>query len=193
MDSARRQRRIVRAATVAVAASSLGLSGAILASPAFADEEHAFTIDIKDPEPVAPGTEGLITYELTNVGDKATDGVLINVSLPPDVVLNFDPAHCQKTGSNPEGGDLVSCNFSNEVGKFAPGETKTSQASYTVTADAPESTSLGEAGALAVPLENGEPTEDWTDLEGAHVDRAEITTAAGSAGAWDQLKGLFGF
>lgn len=192
MDSARSRRRIARASTVAVAATSMGLTCAVLASPAFADEEHAFTIEIQEPEAIAPGTEGRITYELTNVGDKATDGVLINVSLPPDVVLNFDPAHCQKTGSNPEGGDLVSCNFSNEVGKFAPGESKTSEASYTVAADAPESASLGEVGALAVPLEDGEPTEDWSDLEGSHVDKAEITTSEGSAGAWGGLKGLFG-
>jgi hypothetical protein len=193
VDSARSRRRIARAASVFVATAALGCTGTVLASPAFADEDHAFTLDIQDPEPIAPGTEGLITYELTNNGGEATDGVLINVSLPPDVVLNVDPAHCQKTGSNPEGGDLVSCNFSNEVGKFAPGETKTSEASYTVAADAPASASLGEVGALAVPVEGGEPTEDWSDLEGSHVDQAEITTSAGgSAGTWDQLKGLFG-
>jgi hypothetical protein len=193
VDLARGRRGIARAATVAVAAAALGTGATILASPAFADEDHSFRIDIQEPDPVAPGTEGLITYRLTNTGDEATDGVLINVSLPPDVVLNFDPLHCQKTGSNPEGGDLVSCNFSDGFGAFAPGETKTSQASYTVAADAPESASLGKAGALAVPLENGEPTEDWTDLDGPHVDEAEITTSEGSAGAWDQLKGLFGF
>lgn len=193
MDSVRSRRRIARVAAVAGATASMALSGALLASPAFADEEHAFTLEIQEPQPIAPGTEGRITYELTNRGDEATDGVLINVSLPPDVVLNFDPAHCQKTGTNDEGGDLVSCNFSNEIGKFAPGESKTSEASYTVAADAPESTSLGEVGALAVPLEQGEPTEDWSDLEGSHVDQAEITTSAGSAGTWDQLKGLLGF
>ncbi|MFC5232522.1 hypothetical protein [Pseudonocardia zijingensis] len=170
----------------------MALGGTILASPAFADEEHAFTLEIQEPDPVAPGTEGLITYELTNGGDEATDGVLVNVSLPPDVVLNFDVTRCQKTGTNEEGGDLVSCNFSDEFGKFAPGESKTSQASYTVAADAPESTSLGEVGALAVPLEKGEPTEDWSDLSGSHVDTAEITTGAGSAGTWDQLRGFFG-
>jgi hypothetical protein len=193
VNSARSRRRIARAATIAVAATSACFASAVFSSPAFADEEHAFELEIQEPEPIAPGTEGLINYQLTNVGDKATDGVLINVSVPPDVTLNFDANHCQKTGTNPEGGDLVSCNFSNELGKFAPGETKTSQASYTVAADAPESASLGKVGALAVPLEEGEPTEDWTDLEGSHVDQVEITTGAGSAGPLDQLRSFFGF
>jgi hypothetical protein len=188
-----RSRRIARAVAVTVVTASACLSGALLASPAFAAEEHAFEIDIQDPEPIAPGTEGLITYDLTNTGDEATEGVLINVSLPPDVVLNFDATQCQKTGQNAEGGDLVSCNFSNELGRFAPGESKTSQASYTVAADAPESASLGKVGALAVPVENGEPTEDWSDLEGSHVDQAEITTASGSAGPVEQLRSFFGF
>jgi hypothetical protein len=193
VNSARSRRRIARAATVAVAATSMALGGALLASPAFADEDHAFTLDIKDPEPIAPGTEGLITYELTNTSDKAVEGILINISLPPDVVLNADPNHCQKTDTNAEGGDIGSCNFTGGMGAFAPGESKTLEASYTVAEDAPESANLGKVGALVVPLEGGEPTEDWSDLEGPHVDQAEITTSAGSAGAWDQLKSVFGF
>ncbi len=44
-----------------------------------------------------------------------------------------------------------------------------------------------------VPIVDGETTEDPTDIEGPNVDYAEITTSAGSAGAWDQLKGFFGF
>lgn len=66
----------------------MGLQFSVL-GPVEAHEDGR-SIDLGSPR------QRLITYELTNVGDKATDGVLINVSLPPDVVLNFDPAHCQR-------------------------------------------------------------------------------------------------
>jgi hypothetical protein len=171
----------------------MALSGALLASPAFADEEHAFTLDIKDPEPIAPGTDGIITYELTNTSDEATDGFLINISIPPTVVLNLDADNCEKFDTNREGGDMVRCTFIGEIGQFAPGESKVLEKSYSVAADAPESASVGKIGANVVPIVAGEPTEDPTDIKGTHVDYAEITTSAGSAGGWDQLKAFFGF
>jgi hypothetical protein len=180
-------------ATVAVAATSMALSGALLASPALADEEHAFTLDIKDPEPIAPGTDGIISYELTNTSDEATDGFLINISIPPAVALNLDADNCEKFDTNREGGDMVRCTFVGGIGKFAPGESKVLEKSYSVAADAPESASLGKIGANVVPIVAGGPTEDPTDIKGTHVDYAEITTSSGSAGAMDQLKAFFGF
>jgi hypothetical protein len=193
VTSARSRRRIARVATVAVAATSMALSGALLASPAFADEEHAFTLDIKDPEPIAPGADGIISYELTNTSDEATDGFLINISIPPDVVLNLDADNCEKFDTNREGGDMVRCTFVGGIGEFAPGESKVLEKSYSVATDAPESASLGKIGANVVPIVAGEPTEDPTDIKGTHVDYAEITTSAASAGAMDQLKAFFGF
>jgi hypothetical protein len=191
VDSARSRQRITKAAAVAVMATSACLGSAFIASPAVADEEHAFDIEIQEPDAVAPGASGLISYTLTNASDEPTDGVLMNISLPPQVTLNTD-SHCQQTGQNPEGGQLISCNFSDAAGKFAPGETFSGRNDFTVAADAPQSASLGKLGALVVPLEKGEPTEDWTDLEGDHVDWVEIKTAAGSAGPLEQLRAFFG-
>jgi hypothetical protein len=179
VNSAPRRRRIARMATVAVAATSMALSGALLASPALADEEHAFTLDIKDPAPVAPGADGVITYTLTNTSDQATDGFLIRVSAPKTVSLDFGGTRCDKRGTNVG----TTCTVTGEMGKFAPGETKVLQKSYTVAAGAPESASLGKVEARVVPIVGGKPTEDPTDKDGPHVDSAEITTSAGSAGA----------
>ncbi len=193
MNSARSRRRMARVATVAVSATSMALSGALLASPAFADEDHAFKLDIKDPAPIAPGTDGIISYELTNTSSEAADGFLINISLPPAVDLNLDADNCAKFSTNREGGDMFRCTFIGGIGRFAPGESKVLEKSYSVAADAPESASLGNVGANVVPIVNGEPTEDPTDIRGPHVDYAEITTSAASAGAWNQLKSFFGF
>ncbi len=192
MNSARSRRRIGRATIVAAAAAATCISGTLLASPAFAGEDHVLKIDIREPDAVAPGASGLLSFDMTNTGDEAIDGVLLNVSLPPQVTLRTD-SHCQQTGQNPEGGQLISCSFTDAQGKFAPGETRSGTNDFAIAADAPHSASLGKLGALIVPLENGEPTEDWKDLEGDHVDWVEITTAAGSAGALDQLKAIFGF
>jgi hypothetical protein len=193
VNSAHSRRGIVRVATVAVAATSMALSGALLASPALADEGHAFRLDIRDPEPIVPGTDGIITYELTNTSDDAADGFLINISIPPAVDLELDPNNCEQFSTNREGGDMVRCTFIGGIGTFAPGESKVLEKSYSVAADAPESASLGKIGANVVPIVDGEPTEDPTDIKGSHVDYAEITTSAGSTGAWGQLKSFFGF
>lgn len=169
------------------------LGGALLAAPAFADEGHAFALDIQDPAPVAPGSEGLVSYTLTNTSGEATDGFLINVSLPPTVELNLDPNNCEKFDTNRDGGDMIRCTFAGGIGAFAPGESKVLEKSFTVAADAAAGASLGQIGANVVPIVDGEPTEDPTDIKGSHVDYAEVTTSDGSAGAWGQLKSLFGF
>jgi hypothetical protein len=167
------------------------LSGALLASPAFADEDHAFTLDVQEPEPVAPGADGRITYTVTNTSGEAIDGIQINIMVPPDVDLELDPTNCKNIGVSSHGGDLISCDFTGPMGKFAPGESKDLEKTFTVAADAPEGENLGAVGGLVVPLEDGAPTEDWNDTEGPNVDRADIKTSSG--GAWDQLKGMFGF
>lgn len=179
MNSAPSRRRIARLATVAVAATSMALSGALLASPALADEEHAFTLDIKDLAPVAPGADGVITYTLTNTSDEATDGFLIRVSAPKTVRLDFSGTRCDRQATSYG----TTCTVTGEMGQFAPGETKVLQKSYTVAAGAPGSASLGEVEARVVPIVDGKPTEDPSDKDGPHVDSAEITTSASSAGA----------
>jgi len=157
----------------------MALSGALLASPALADEEHAFTLDIKDLAPVAPGADGVITYTLTNTSDEATDGFLIRVSAPKTVRLDFSGTRCDRQATSYG----TTCTVTGEMGQFAPGETKVLQKSYTVAAGAPGSASLGEVEARVVPIVDGKPTEDPSDKDGPHVDSAEITTSASSAGA----------
>jgi hypothetical protein len=71
VNPARGRRTTARATTVAVAAAATCISGTFLASPAFADEDHAFTIDIQQPAAVAPGTSGLLSFEITNESGKA--------------------------------------------------------------------------------------------------------------------------
>lgn len=172
----------------------MALGGALLASPAFADEENAFTLDIKDPAPVAPGADGVVSYELTNTSGEATDGFMIYISIPSGVNFDLDPNNCTETDHDPEGGEVVvRCNFDGGIGQFAAGESKVLEKTYTIAADAPASSSLGQVQALVVPSVGGEATESPTDRGGSNEDQAEITTSAGSAGAWDQLKGLFGF
>jgi hypothetical protein len=179
VNSALSRRGIARVATVAIAATSIALSGALLASPALADEEHAFTLDIKDLAPVAPGADGVITYTLINTSDEATDGFQIMVSAPKTVSLDFGGTRCDKRATSAG----TTCYVTGEMGKFAPGETKVLEKSYRVAATAPESASLGKVEATVVPIVGGKPTEDKNDKDGPNTDSAEITTSAGSAGA----------
>src|SRR5688572_30229169 len=157
----------------------MALSGALLASPALADEEHAFTLDIHDPAPVAPGADGVITYTLTNTSDEATDGFLIMVSAPKTVSLDFGGTRCDRRALSAG----TTCWVTGEMGEFAPGETKVLEKSYSVAANAPESASLGEVEAVVVPIVDGKPTEDKNDKDGPNTDSAAITTSGGSAGA----------
>jgi hypothetical protein len=192
VNSAQSRRGLARAAAVAVAATSMVLSGALLASPAFADEDHAFSLDIQEPAAVAPGSEGVISYTLTNTSAEATDGFMIYISVPSGVNFDLDPNSCTETEHDPEGGEVVvRCNFDGGIGQFAAGESKVLEKSYTIAADAPESASLGQAKALVVPSVNGEATEAPADRGGSNEDSAEITTSGGSP--LDQLRSFFGF
>jgi hypothetical protein len=175
VDSARSRSRITKAAV--------------------ADEEHAFDIEIQEPGPVAPGASGLISYTLTNTSDKFIDGILFNISLPPGVSVNTDSRYCVDVGAkNSEGGQMISCQFKDELGKFNPGETQESQTDFSIAADAPVSTDLGDLRALVVPLdEDGGAAEDENDLEGPNVDKAKIVTADAPAGPLDRLRAFFGF
>jgi hypothetical protein len=112
--------------------------------------------------------------------------------MPPTVDLNLDD-NCEKFDTNREGGDMVRCTLVGGIGAFAPGESKVLEKSFTVAADAAESGSLGQIGANVVPIVDGEPTEDPTDIKGSHVDYAEVTSSAGSSGTWGQLRSFFGF
>jgi hypothetical protein len=155
----------------------MALSSTLLASPALADEGHAFTLDIKDPAPVAPGADGVITYTLTNTGDETTDGFLIKVSAPRTVSIDFGTTRCDRRATSAG----TTCYVTGEMGEFAPGETKVLEKSYTVSADAPESASIGTVEAVVVPIVDGKPTEDKSDQDGPNTDSAAITTSASSA------------
>ena len=158
--------------------AAVGVTAAVFAGPALAaagGHEHALQASINDPAPVSPGATGELVYTVTNVGHRTTDGILLNVSLPPHVRLNKDP-HCQRTGRNDEGGDLVSCNFSDAQGLLVPGQTRLSRTPFHVDRDAPAPHELGRLGALAVPLRNGRPTEDFRDLSGRNTVWTSIST-----------------
>ncbi len=174
MNSARSRHRIARVATVIVAATSMALSGALLASPALADGEHAFTLDIKDLAPIAPGTDGVITYTLTNTSDEATDGFQIMVSAPRTVRIDLGGTRCDRRALSAG----TTCSVTGGMGKFAPGETKVLEKSYSVAADAPESASLGKVEAVVVPIVDGKATEDKNDKDGPNTDSTAITTSA---------------
>lgn len=163
------------AVVLAVAGGGIALAGTAQA----ASDERALEATLAMPTSLPPGGSGELTYRLRNVSDQATEGVLVNISLPRYVStdLETDP-HCQRTGTNDTGGTLVSCNFSDDWGKVAPGQTQLAQRGFHVAPDAPAHTVLGVVGVTAVPLEDGEPTEDWTDLEDANTTGVQVSTSA---------------
>jgi len=175
-------RRVDRLAATAALASAACVTLALFASPVFAAaEEPALRASISEPAAVAPGGRGEVTYRVTNVSDKATEAILLNISLPPYVRLESDE-RCEQTGLNDDGGALISCNIGDQLGKLAPDETTVAtDTPFFVAYDAPQSTEpteLGQLGALVVPLHNGEPTEDPADLDGHNVVWTTITTSA---------------
>jgi hypothetical protein len=101
------------------------------------------------------------------------------VSAPKTVSLDFGGTRCDKRATS----HGTTCYVTGEMGKFAPGETKVLEKSYTVVPAAPESASLGKVEAVVVPIVGGKPTEDKNDQDGPNTDAAEITTSGGSAGA----------
>lgn len=170
-----RIRQVAGAVAVAATCGALLIvaSGQAFAAPA----PHALRTSLSKPAPVAPGSTGTITYTVKNQSAAATEGVLINISLPKYVTINPD-AHCQKTGTNPEGGDLISCNMSDNLGKLAPGQTNTDHHQFAVAKEAPHHAMLGQLTTLAVPLKNGTtPTEDWHDFSGGNASTTVIVTS----------------
>src|SRR5215218_284261 len=97
---------------VAVVATVACLGFGMLAGPAFAaGDEPDLKLTLTEPAAAAPGGTVEVRYTLENVSKKATEGILLNMSLPPHV--SFGPAaNCKETGKNDEGGKLVSCNIS---------------------------------------------------------------------------------
>jgi hypothetical protein len=185
---------IRRTGRIAVVATTAVVSFGVLAGPAFADNDSPdLELTLSEPVAAAPGSTVDVEYTLTNVSDKATEGMLLNMSLPEYV--SFAPAsNCQETGENNEGGTLVSCNISGPEGKLGAGESLESSTPFQISPDAPADTDLGKLGALVVPLKDGaEETEDWTDTSGPNAAETSISTASGSsAGGWlSSLTGVF--
>jgi hypothetical protein len=125
---------------------------------------------------VAPGATGKVNYQLNNVSGRPTSGLLLNISLPRFVSLPAD-SRCKKTGSNPEGGDLISCNVQGPATFIAPGATLKGDNTFTVASNAPRHARLGRIGVLATPLNGvGQPAEDWNDTDGYNVSWSWIST-----------------
>lgn len=160
------------AAAVAVAATA----AAWYPSPAYAAGAPALQSTLAQPAPVTSGGTGKLDYSITNTLNTPTDGVLMNVSLPKYVSIPADP-HCQKTGTTPDGGTTVSCNFSDAMGKLAPHQRRTAATPFTVAREAPARRPLGRIGVLVVPLKDGKPTEDWHNVKGRNVSSTTIFSA----------------
>lgn len=172
----RRGRRPI--AGVAIALAVAGAGAALAGTAEASGDERALEASLAMPTSLPPGGAGELTYRVRNVSDRATEGILVNVSLPGGVStdLEADP-HCQRTGSNDTGGALISCNFSDGWGQVAPGQTQLAKRGFHIAPDAPSNTLLGVVGVTAVPLEDGEPTEDWTDLDDANTTGVPISTS----------------
>lgn len=171
------KRTICHVAGAAAVAATCGVLLVLAPGQAFAAAQPALRTSLTTPTPVAPGGTGTVTYRVTNQSPAATEGVLINISLPKFVTINPDEQHCQKTGTNPEGGDLISCNMSDNLGKLTPGQTNTDNQKFTIAQDAPHHAKLGQLTTLAVPLKNGQPTEDWHKFGGSNASSTVIATS----------------
>ncbi|WP_037062748.1 hypothetical protein [Pseudonocardia acaciae] len=170
----RRIGRVVGAAAVAV---TIGALCTVFSGTAYAAPQSVLRTKLTGPPATVPGGQGVLQYTITNTGRTPTDGILLNVSLPPRVDLALSPGvPCQKTGNNPQGGALISCNFSDASGRMAPGESRVHNTPFTVAPDAPRGKVLGPVGALVVPLKGGKPTEDERDLRGPNVAWTPIRT-----------------
>jgi hypothetical protein len=177
-------RRCAAVATATCATFALFAGSAAAAE----DESDALTAILTAPAAVAPGDTTEIRYIVENVSGQATDGLLVNISLPQHVVILGDQP-CQSTGTNDEGGELISCDFSSIVGTLEPGETFEGVTALQILSAAPEDIELGRLGALVTPLSEGVPTGDWTKLVGANVVWTTVSTVAG--GWLSGFTGLF--
>lgn len=160
---------------VAAAVTTVGLG--LSTGSAYADNPRpALKASLVATPVVAPGATGKLNYQLNNVSGHATSGLLLNISLPRFVSLPADP-RCKKTGSNPQGGDLISCNVQGPSTNIAPGATLKGDNTFTVARNAPAHSRLGPIGVLATPLKgDGQPAEDWTDIHGYNVTWSSIST-----------------
>ncbi|GAA5163386.1 hypothetical protein GCM10023321_50180 [Pseudonocardia eucalypti] len=161
-------------AAVVVVTAGLALSS----GTAYADNPRpALRVDSLNADPwIAPGGTGKVAYRITNTSGAATQGVLLNISLPKAVSIPQDP-RCRNVGANAEGGALISCKVTDQAGKIATGGTVASGNTFTVANNAPAHTKLGRIGLLVVPLDgNGNPTEDYNDTVGANVRWAQVGT-----------------
>ncbi len=172
--------RIRRLAGSAIAVTSALL--VVVPGQAAAANPHALQTTFDSPlAGAAPGGTGTVQLQVKNVGSQATQGVLINIALPPHVTLPVLAAdkHCQhKADPNVPGGSLISCNMSDKNdprAQVSSGHTNTDDAEFTVDKQgvAPFA-HLGTLVVVTVPLVNGKSTEDWRDETGPNTARTEI-------------------
>jgi len=162
--------------------SSTSLSS-IFTSPAVTRHAHALHASATTPDAVAPGGSGTFHYAVQNVSGKATDGVLMNVSIPRYVSLPnvTQDKHCKQTGTTASA-VLWSCAFTDENGKLQPGQTISSDPSFTLAKNTPGPVQ-DTIGVLVVPLDaNGKPTESWQDLSGPNTVKVPISSTADHVG-----------
>ncbi|HEY2206646.1 MAG TPA: hypothetical protein VGH99_19450 [Pseudonocardia sp.] len=172
---ASRRRRL----TIAVRAAALAgvAAGVVAVVPGLAQAAPAPVLrsDLAKPAAVAPGGRGTLHYELTNLSGSPTDGILLTVVLPKHVGIPTD-THCRETGKGPHGGTVVSCRFTDELGRLGPGQVRKADTPFAVAKDAPHGKELGRLGTIAVPMRHGKPTEDWRHLSGRNVSWTTVRT-----------------
>jgi hypothetical protein len=148
---------------------------ALCASPALAQDEPVLRTELTRPAPVAAGGTGTLTYKITNVSKRATEGVALHLALPEHVSLDPD-GHCKRTGRTDDGGTLIRCDFTDAAGEFAPGESRVARTPFHVDGSAPASATIGRLGALVVPL--GDADGSSANLSGPDTTWTPIRTAA---------------
>lgn len=179
-----------RAVLAAAAGGAVIACSALTMATAQADEEdssteggsHALEAEFDKLPAQEPGADGELVYRLTNAGETATEGILVNLTIPKGVTTDLDgDPHCQNTGSTDAGSELVSCNFSDDWGRLAPGQHQLAKRGFHISPDAPSDSDLGAITATAVPITHGEdgkdhPTEDHTDFTGDNTASLPIKT-----------------
>ncbi|GAA4205278.1 LPXTG cell wall anchor domain-containing protein [Actinocatenispora rupis] len=161
--------------------ASAGIGMVAVATPAVAapSNDHALHASATTPDAVAPGGSGTFHYAIQNVSGKATDGVLMNVSIPRYVSLPnvTQDKHCKQTGTT-KMAVLWSCAFTDQSGKLQPGQTVSADPTYTLAKNTP-GPAQDTIGVLVVPLDaNGQPTESWKDLSGPNTVKVPIRSTA---------------
>jgi hypothetical protein len=186
---------------VAVVATAVCMGLGVLGGSAFAAEEPNLELTLGEAPAAAPGQTAEVPYTLKNLGDEATDSLLVHMSLPPGV--SFLAPNCEETAhdvENPvtgeveQGRTLVACNISGPEAVLEPGQELSSTAPFEIASDAPADTELGELGAQVLPLEDGVETEPVEEMEkglsGGNVDTTLLSTGSGG-GLLDSVLGFF--